>query len=126
MGSVLHQLETAEHLSLDEARRIADEICSLSGTQRDALQKAPYDGDSEMLLLPRSQRLKPRDSALRLNPFPTPAEESAVTGATAHRTPQYDQLDEVSDLALKRWAQHDRMAEWTSEMRETGHPSASW
>jgi hypothetical protein len=39
-----------EHLSLGEARRIADEICSLASAQRDALQKAPY------ILMSRAER----------------------------------------------------------------------
>ena len=43
-------LGSGEHPSLDEARRIADEICSLAVAQRDALQKAPY------ILMSRAER----------------------------------------------------------------------
>jgi hypothetical protein len=44
------RLKPEEQLSLDAARRIADEICVLSRAQRDALQKAPY------ILMSRAER----------------------------------------------------------------------
>jgi hypothetical protein len=50
MVAAEQRLETGEDLSLDEARRIADEICSLAVAQRDALQKAPY------ILMSRAER----------------------------------------------------------------------
>ncbi|MGB6686997.1 MAG: hypothetical protein WBE76_04055 [Terracidiphilus sp.] len=43
-------LESAEQLSLDEARQIADQICALATAQRDAPQKSPY------ILMSRAER----------------------------------------------------------------------
>jgi hypothetical protein len=42
MWSAGQWLETGEGFSLDEAKRIAAELCLLATAQQEALQKAPY------------------------------------------------------------------------------------